>query len=245
MAREKPGTIDDFLQGFSFEDKSVAVIGPNYSVSDDPSLLYFANRMAKGTGSLFVIDKAPHLQEESQGNIYLHMPDLLSMPQKGVRIKEPGVVVADLTKLRKKLDGSFDYMFETGTFKCMLGVLYAKSRIKTFERPTKRIVDSYHRMLKVGGFAFFVYADMYLQEGYQSLIYHLERDERFSMQHHQGFADLYVLREIDVETVKRRGKDTNTSVCDFSTPVRVGRGGFVTLGTGYKSMNIIVANKIR
>ncbi|MBI5398193.1 hypothetical protein HZB03_01895, partial [Candidatus Woesearchaeota archaeon] len=62
-AKSQRKTMDDFLRAYSLHGRDVAVVGPNTSVGNDPSLLYFANRMAAGLGTLTVIDVRPHARQ--------------------------------------------------------------------------------------------------------------------------------------------------------------------------------------
>ena len=233
-------TLDDYLRKIPLRGKDVAVVGPNHYVGDDPSLLHFANRMANQRGTLTVLDREPHYEQESHGNIKYHMRDLESMVDKGVRIKHPRVVIGDIT--RTKLANEFDIIYETGTFKCIVSLKAAQSASKKYIFPARKVLNAYHQMLKPGGIVLLVYPDCFHDVGYSVLHELLREDSRFEWKLETGFQDIYRLRNINREKVALLGKKQNLGDAT-STPICLDVDGMVTLGSRYANMHIIVAKK--
>lgn len=234
-------TLDEYLRKIPLGGKDVAVVGPNHYVNDDPSLLYFANRMANQRGTLTVLDAEPHHELESHGNIEHHMKDLESMVQKGVRIKHPCVVIGDVTET--ELADEFDIIYETGTFKCIVNLKAAQSASKKYVFAARKVLNAYHQMLRPGGIVLLVYPDCFQDVGYSVLHEILRDDSRFEWGLETGFKDSYRLRNLNRDKVALLGKKRDVGD-GHSTPIHLDADDTVTLGSRYANMHIIVAKKI-
>ena len=234
-------TLDDFLRKIPLRDKNVAVIGPNYYVGDDPSLLYFANRMANQAETLTVLDAKPHWENESHGNIQSHMDDFESMVHKGIRAKCPEVIIGDITKT--KIEEKFDLIYEVGTFKCIVNLKAASLRSRRYSKPAKQVLDSYCQMLKRSGTAILVYPDIFESAGY-SVLKDILADYngiRWNLEP-KNFIDMYELRNMNKNHVRKFGQEDFRNE-DHSTKLTLNQKGYVRLGSGYRNMRIIRIQK--
>ena len=238
----KQHTLDDYLRKISLKDKDVAVVGPNYSVSDDPSLLYFANRMLRHkNSSITVLDAKPHWTGPSHGNIYNHLDEVKAMVWKGVHIKEPGVIIGDVTET--DISSQFDMIYETGTFKCIVNLKAEQSKSKKYAPPAKKVLDSYHQMLKPNGTALFVFTDGMFEVGYSVLVDLLEKDSRFDYNlEPYFFVDQYKIRNFNDREVRSRGRKKYYKG-EYVTSIGVNKDNSIYLGSKWKEMRIIKAVK--
>ncbi len=236
-------SLDDYLRRIPVGGRDVAVVGPNLYVSDDPSVAYFANRMARQPGTLTILDDKPQWTMWSHGNVYTHLDDLSTLIAKGVRMKWPEVEIGDVTKTG--IQGRFDLIYDFLTFKCIVNSK-ANEKESGYLKPAKAVLDAYLRMLKPKGIAVFAYPNDKIcgfeHAGYATLLDLLSGDERVEYGRCDNLRQWYQLRDIDRERVREMGRLTSVDGKE-STRIALDSQGRVTLGHGCETTAIRVTKK--
>ncbi len=235
-------TINDYLEKISLDSKDVAVVGPNMYVREDPSPLYFANKMLNINGTLSILDDKPTWTMACHGNINEYMENFKDYLDIGIHAKTPNVIIGDVTKTTIK--NAFDIIYEVNTTKCILN---AKAReLKEYTKPATQIINAYHQMLKENGCAILVYPDEALYAGMSCFIELAQKDSRLETTLEKDFFTLkYQLSNIDKEkyTRAKKNKYNNKIISDIDLPAIDSES--IYLGDGYNRMKIMMLRKIK
>jgi len=233
-------TLDEYLQTCNLKNKDIAVVGPNMRVDEDPSPLYFANKIVNIPGTITILDDVPRITMESHGNIECYMEDFQEYVNAGVQIKKPQIIIGDITKTTIK--DKFDFIYEVGTTKCILHVKARDSKKHTFKEPAKQIINAYHQMLKIGGEAIIVFPVDYA--GMACFTEIAQKDSRLKTTFAEGlFSVHYTITNINVQQYNQYKKKLRKE-SKYLTPLfKTSKSRTITLGDGYAKMRILKLKK--
>lgn len=166
MAKKFIHKASSLLEGMINDDSKVLVVGPNWDWQDDPTPVFFATRLYKKEGSVFVIDRTPTSSDYCHGNIFSYKESVDELKEK-VRMRDISYLISDALHLSCIKDKTFDLIMDRDTLRFIVSYQVNELKKKDFKRIIKKTANAYDRVLKKDGKMIFIKLEKYGVDSYE------------------------------------------------------------------------------